>query len=256
MERITPKEHETPGYMTPEDIVDQSLELNDMAIAYGDTKRATELPDGRRENDVLHSYTLGLVAGGLALRHYPQLDQSKVLWYAHLHDLPELLSGDEPTFMITPEEAENKRLREETALELLEEHQLRNWPELYAILRDYEDQQDPESRFVRLIDKLMPGLINILNHGLTLRGFHEVDSTEDIDDSVRQTTDKMAAELQEFPLIAEVYETLVRKIKAELFNPETGEITTQPTETLSEYAAQIKTDKRTINQRYPSKYHG
>lgn len=78
----------------------------------------------------------------------PELDRQRALAYAVLHDLPEVRAGD-----VTPHdgvEPADKAAREtEAASQLLADR-----PDLLQLWLDYESQADPESRFVRQLDRL------------------------------------------------------------------------------------------------------
>lgn len=78
----------------------------------------------------------------------PELDLERALAYAVIHDLAEVRVGDlMPTDGVS---AADKNAREHRALvDLLDER-----PDLVALWTRYEGQSDPESRFVRQLDRL------------------------------------------------------------------------------------------------------
>ena len=79
------------------------------------------------------------------------LDRERALAYAVLHDLPEVRVGD-----LTPADGvprHERKAREARALAGMTEH-LPNGAELSQLWHDYEKQADPESRFVRQLDRL------------------------------------------------------------------------------------------------------
>lgn len=74
------------------------------------------------------------------------LDRGRALAYAVLHDLPEVRVGD-----LTPEDdRSDKQAREHAAMAAL----CAERPGLLALWEAYEAQADPESRFVRQLDRL------------------------------------------------------------------------------------------------------
>ena len=80
-----------------------------------------------------------------------ELDRERALAYAVLHDLPEVRVGD-----LTPADgvpAAEKAEREHRAMSALCAPLARG-PELLALWERYEAQADPESRFVRQLDRL------------------------------------------------------------------------------------------------------
>jgi putative hydrolases of HD superfamily len=120
------------------------------ALALKDLDRAGWLRVGvdRPESVAAHSWGVAWLVMVLVP---PELDRGKALAYAILHDLPEVRIGD-----LTPNDGvprEEKYRRESRALAEL----LGPLPEseaLCALWHDYESQEDPESRFVRQLDRL------------------------------------------------------------------------------------------------------
>lgn len=108
---------------------------------------------GNRESNVLHSFMLGDVAVEYAAELYPNLDELKIRQFAHMHEFPEIISGDVLTFGFTHEQLAEKAKRDRIATDKI--HQIitsrqRAWFDAY------ERQDTPEARFVRAVDKLMP----------------------------------------------------------------------------------------------------
>lgn len=113
-------------------------------------ERAGWLRDGvgRAESVAAHSWGVAL----LVLHLLPEsLDRALALSYAVLHDQPEAVTGD-----LTPDEQPSR------ARKIAAEHDalldlLSGTPRadaLTAVWERYEAQQDPESRFVRQLDRL------------------------------------------------------------------------------------------------------
>lgn len=121
-------------------------------------KRVPRYSDGEQENNVEHSYTLGLIATELANLFEYNLDLSKIMAFALVHDLLELETGDINTFNITEAGLIKKRHQEELALEKL----LPTLPPIIAgYLSEYEAQSSDEAIFVRLVDKILPATVHI-----------------------------------------------------------------------------------------------
>lgn len=136
------------------------LTLARISLAFGRVERATCHEDGRRpETDTDHTVMLGLVACELAP---PHLDRAKVAAFALVHDLVEVYAGDTPTLVVTPEVLAAKAEREEAArARLSAELGAGSW--LAETLAAYEAQREPEARFVRLVDKVLPKLTHAFN---------------------------------------------------------------------------------------------
>jgi putative hydrolases of HD superfamily len=139
------------------------LELGAVAMRFARVDRVPRYEDGERESDAEHSFMLSLVATELSYQLYPDMfDHGKVSQYAIVHDLIELKTGDVSTFGISAGDLANKEKAEHQALSaLLEELP----PFTRQMLAAYERQADPESRFVRAIDKLLPLVVDIIGQG-------------------------------------------------------------------------------------------
>lgn len=131
-----------------------------LSLAFGRVERATLHEDGARaETDTDHTVMLGLVACELAP---PHLDRAKISAFALVHDLVEVYAGDAQTLTITPHGMTEKVEREAAArARLTGELGEGSW--IAATLATYEEQREPEARFVRLVDKILPKLTHAFN---------------------------------------------------------------------------------------------
>lgn len=143
-----------------DNVLSRALHLARIALAFGRVERVTRHEDGvRPETDTDHTVMLGLVACELAP---PHLDRARVAAFALVHDLVEVYAGDAQTLVISPEARAAKRAREEVAqARLIAELGDGSW--LAELLATYEQQREPEARFVRLIDKILPKLTHAFN---------------------------------------------------------------------------------------------
>ena len=138
---------------------DYLLALGELTVRFAKVERAPRYPSGDRENDLEHSYHLAISAVELATDYYPELDAGLVAQFSLVHDLPESYSGDVWTFQITDDDRIKKEAAEKKATQQL----LRELPPHTAqLLKRYEQQTEPEARFVRFVDKLLPAIINIM----------------------------------------------------------------------------------------------
>ena len=112
-------------------------------------------PDGRPENVAEHANMLTRIAPIIAERHYPKLNPGLVSIYATIHDDVEAYIGDTPTYRITESGLKQKDELEQIGLDQLK-LEYAGIPEYVAYVEDYEAQEIPEARFVRLLDKMMP----------------------------------------------------------------------------------------------------
>lgn len=126
-------------------------------------------PDGRRENVAEHGYMLAKVAVALADEFYPWMDRGKVAIHAINHDDPEAWVGDTPTDVIANHSPVDKAALEEQGVDQLVQEYAPITPSYVADMVTYEEQEEPEAQFVRIVDKMMVLLIHIPNNGKTLR---------------------------------------------------------------------------------------
>jgi 5'-deoxynucleotidase YfbR-like HD superfamily hydrolase len=195
---------------------DYLLDLSRLAVRFAQVERAPRYPTGDRENDVEHSFHLALLAGELAADYYPELDIGLVYQYSLAHDLPESYSGDVWTFGISDEARAKKELAEEKAtLRLLKELP----PHTAQILKRYEQQTEPEARFVRLVDKLTPAIINMLaGDANTFSEDHGVHTLEELEANLAGRAERLQKMFPEFEFIHAVRELISKTSANYIFN--------------------------------------
>lgn len=127
------------------------------------------IPDGRAENVAEHSHMLSLVAAEIAAAHFPQYDANLCARFGTIHDLVEAYVKDTPTYNISDQGLRDKAALEAEGLkQLLKDYA--HLPSFCEMVNRYEEQKEPEARFVRMIDKWMTLLIHLYNDGLQLKG--------------------------------------------------------------------------------------
>ena len=136
---------------------DYLLQLGKLTVDFAHVERVPLYGSDRPESDVEHSFHLAISAIEIAANYHPELDVGLVAQFSLVHDLPEVHVGDVPTFDISEEDRAKKEADEKAATEQL----LRELPpHLAGLLERYEEQTEPEARFVRFIDKLLPAVIH------------------------------------------------------------------------------------------------
>jgi putative hydrolase of HD superfamily len=173
------------------------------ALAFGEIDRtACQHPDGRPETDSTHTVMLAWLAPALADLLYPRLDPLLVAAFAAVHDAVEVYAGDTPTLRITPAGRAAKRARELAAAAKWTEDLGSGLPWLPAMIIRYEAQTEPEARFTRAVDKILPGLV----HGVSgARGLHEYGvSAAEQDERRQHHRAEMAAYAGEFTAILDL----------------------------------------------------
>lgn len=139
--------------------VSAAVRVADLVLDLGEVLRLTTR-EGKRESDTTHSQMLAMVAAEVLSEKDPS-SLEKILRYALIHDIPEVFAGDTPTLVpLSPEQEKEKDAREKhgalAAMALLP-------PRWGDFLREYQQQEDPLARFVRVLDKAMPRLVGVLN---------------------------------------------------------------------------------------------
>lgn len=139
-----------------------ALNLGKTAMLFSRVYRTPRYADGERESNVEHSYMLELVAPEIAAALELPYDRGLITQFAGVHDLIELLTGDVATFLFDELQQSDKEKDEKNALEQL----LEILPvHTGGLLERYESQLEPEARFVRYIDKLLPVVVDIVGAG-------------------------------------------------------------------------------------------
>lgn len=163
------------------------VEMAELALAFGRIDRTgPQHPDGTPESDSDHTVMLAWIAPSIAhlmnwRAGYRRYNTNKVAAYAAVHDAVEVVVGDTPTIKITEEELAAKAEREKEGSSQLSVQFDDRLPWFGRTLRDYERQQDGESRLVRSVDKMMPKAVHVvcagqdlLRSGHTLEDFRGV----------------------------------------------------------------------------------
>lgn len=173
--------------------LDRALNLARLSLMFGRVDRATRHEDGGRpETDTDHTVMLGLVACELAPAN---LDRARIATFALVHDLVEVYSGDTQTLVISPDAMAAKHEREAAArVRLVAELGDGSW--LAGLLATYEQQREPEARFVRLIDKVLPKLTHAFNGCAAARALTD---RAGFDDAHARQFQQYAERYSEFP---------------------------------------------------------
>ena len=155
------------------------IDLGRFALTFGMINRITCHPDGTTfESDTDHTVMLGLVACAFAERFAPELDRGRIAEFALVHDLVEVYAGDTATARImTDADNLDKEEREMAALARIREEFDAELPWIGETIAAYERRDTPEARFIKVVDKALPKITNILNGGVTFKGQkHDVET--------------------------------------------------------------------------------
>lgn len=152
----------------------------------------------RHENSAEHSWHLALGLLTLARELKLDIDLPKALVMALIHDLCEIDAGDTPAFLPERPEVHEAELR---CIQRLATHQVAFGSELRELWLEYEARITPESRWVRVLDRLMPFIVNLATEGQSWKE-HGVTRSQvlRVSDSVRQYA-------------PEIYDWMLRRIE-------------------------------------------
>lgn len=202
------------SYKSAEISLARVSELQELLLNFQRVDRAIYLLDqdgefrGRKENDSEHSYSLAMLAMYLQPRIAPDLDTDKCMRYALVHDFAEVYAGDVSQWA-NIEERQAKVEKEEAAVE----HGKEKWPdfpELWGTIEQYERQEDPESKFIKALDKLQAVLMLTVNQGIFWKAegktqamhkalYHKVRPTVAESPEVLELYDQLEAFLDDHP---------------------------------------------------------
>lgn len=115
------------------------------------------------ENDAEHSYVLAMTAWYLDEKYELNLDKELIFSYALCHDLVELYAGDTDPHVHSKEHINSKKEREKDALEKIGSR-LPEFESLHERISQYEKLADQESKFVYIIDKVLPVISFLIAH--------------------------------------------------------------------------------------------
>jgi 5'-deoxynucleotidase YfbR-like HD superfamily hydrolase len=116
----------------------------------------------RKENSAEHSWHLALGLLVLSRELNLDIDVSKALVMAVIHDVCEIDAGDTPAYGPARSDQHEAELR---CIDRLAGYGLEFGFELRQLWLEYEAQQTRESRWVKVLDRLMPFIVNLAAQG-------------------------------------------------------------------------------------------
>jgi putative hydrolases of HD superfamily len=116
----------------------------------------------RRENSAEHSWHLALGLLAIAQELNLKIDLHKALVMALIHDVCEIDAGDTPAFGAQRPDQHEAELR---CIERLAGYDLKFAPSIRELWLEYEAQESVESRWVKVMDRVMPFIIHFSNDG-------------------------------------------------------------------------------------------
>lgn len=187
---------------------------------YGDVRRATKNAAYENETDASHAIHLSALALPYAAEFYPSLSQGKIAMDILIHDILEGYTDDVATLRISDAGLKAKHDNEALAFIKFEKEYGAEWPELVAVVNDYEQMVDREAAFVKSFDKIDPGFTHFANHGFQLLHYFKLRSAESFMATAEITVKRMAHYATQFPLVVEDRHTVHQRIAAHVNWPE------------------------------------
>ena len=184
------------------------IKLSELLGEMGHVKRATHLPNGEAEPDSHHGFSLALIAYHIVKTECPELDANKVMLYALVHDLLEIVTGDEDTQHFTPEQHAAKQACEEAA-QVEFDGLFASYPELLTALHEYDKLDTPEAATVFVLDKTCTVWTWLHHHDMSCHAIERnIVSKADVRAWAERQRDKIARRLKVQPpqAILAIYE--------------------------------------------------
>jgi putative hydrolase of HD superfamily len=126
-------------------------------------KRKAYVSDmSRRENSAEHSWHLAVGLLTIAQELNLKIDLHKALLMALIHDVCEIDAGDTPAFGPQRPDQHDAELR---CVQRLAAYDLAFSSSLQELWLEYEAQASVESRWVKVLDRVMPFIIHLSNQG-------------------------------------------------------------------------------------------
>ncbi len=200
--------------------VTRAIKLTELLARCQEIKRAITLPHGESETDSHHAFSLALIAMDICKRYKLDVDVDKVVVYALVHDLLEIITGDEPTLMLDDAglaaKYERERLAEQEFKELLHDY-----PDILETYDSYERLDTVEAATVFVLDKTCTIWNHFHNDGDTLFE-NGVKSKSDIDMWYERTRNKIIKRLKKEPpeAVNKLFEDSFQKMRKEIVREE------------------------------------
>ncbi|WP_340609426.1 HD domain-containing protein [Xenorhabdus bharatensis] len=142
------------------DVISFIMELDKLKNVYRKTKI---LNNERHENSAEHSWHFALAVISFA-PYAGNVNISRVIQMALIHDIVEIDAGDVIAFDLAAREAirDQEIQAAKRIFGLLPESQRDHF---LALWHEYEDGETPEACFAKMLDRVMPVLMNLHNNG-------------------------------------------------------------------------------------------
>lgn len=195
--------------------------MGEWSIWLAHIERQPTYLDGRHENDSEHATMLSRVGFNIALKYFPEFDAGKVAIFSTIHDDIEGYTGDFPSLGATPEAMIAKQEREDAAFRQMK-IDFADFPHYIELIEQYEQQTEPEARFVKVLDKCMPPILNLYNMGKSVLEEQNIQTADEYTELAKVSSARLTEYGADLGVLIETREALIEMIRAEIYDPETG----------------------------------
>jgi len=144
-----------------ENIYNFLMELDKLKSVY---RRSYIHDTSRNENSAEHSWHLALALLTLQQELDIEIDMHRAIKMALVHDICEIGAGD---ISIYDPDRSKKEFEETKYIEELSQAPINFVTDIKLLWEEYEAQSSPESRWVKIIDRLLPFIMNMHTNGKT-----------------------------------------------------------------------------------------
>ncbi len=139
------------------------IELDKLKLV---NRRSVVSDQSRNENSAEHSWHLAMAILTLKEKFNLPIDTLHAVKLALVHDVCEIDAGDISIFDV---DRGKKAIEESRCIERIGSMSEKFAAQVSELWHEYEDQQSEESRWVRVVDRLLPFMLNIHTDGATWR---------------------------------------------------------------------------------------
>lgn len=193
--------------------IEDIIRLSELIGEMGNVKRATKLPNGENESDSHHGFSLALIAYQVCMVDCPELDVHKVVLFALVHDMLEIITGDENTMHYSVEQHAAKHAREQDAVKTFDKI-FAAYPDLKQALYEYEKLDSQEAATVFVLDKACTTWTHWADGAANARA-HNLHTRKDVETWAHQKRLNFEKRLKVMPppRIFEIYEESFEALK-------------------------------------------
>ncbi len=127
-----------------------------------------------------------------------------------MHDLVEVYAGDTVTIISSDSQKTDKQARETAAHEKIKQEFDGTFSWIGETIESYEQQNIPETRFIRVVDKLLPGLGHIQTDCITFKNFNL--PPDEIRAQIKKQTEWVADYGKDWPEVVALYKNIIGQV--------------------------------------------